>query len=157
MKFAEIHTLYGRMARVSLTIWLSSPNIGYGTVYHMVHSRMNSSSPLSAHSYTMDPFPEILRSEQTILSLASSCSFTVTALDVRATLDFILAIFPQYSWYSVPSALKNMSFGELFLDVIAQAKESGNDLPPLIYPDAILPSRCNWLQFRQCSSSHFPR
>jgi hypothetical protein len=42
--------------------------------------------------------------------------------------DFILALMPQYDFYTVPANAKNLSFGELFVDCASQIKNT---------PDAI--------------------
>lgn len=46
--------------------------------------------------------------------------------------DFILAVMPQYEFYTVPGIAKNMSFGELFVDCIQQAQRKGFPYAPLV-------------------------
>lgn len=50
--------------------------------------------------------------------------------------DFILAIMPQFKWYSVPPNAKQLKFGKLFLDCCKQASEKGVHLSPLISLEA---------------------
>ena len=46
--------------------------------------------------------------------------------------DFILAIMPQYDFYTVPKNARQMSFGELFADCCQQGLKAGWDLAPLL-------------------------
>ena len=46
--------------------------------------------------------------------------------------DFILAILPQYGWYSPPNNLKHMEFGELWVDCCRQAHSAGYGFNPSI-------------------------
>jgi hypothetical protein len=46
--------------------------------------------------------------------------------------DFILAVMPQYDFYTVPANAKQMSFGELFVDCFQQAHRGGFRSAPLL-------------------------
>jgi Heterokaryon incompatibility protein (HET) len=47
--------------------------------------------------------------------------------------DYILALMPQFEWYSTPANAKQMTFGELFLNCCIQAKDHDvKDIGPLI-------------------------
>jgi hypothetical protein len=46
--------------------------------------------------------------------------------------DFILAIMPQYKFYTIPPNAKQMTFTQLFFDCICQLRETENGLAPLL-------------------------
>ncbi|KAJ9613047.1 hypothetical protein H2200_002988 [Cladophialophora chaetospira] len=49
------------------------------------------------------------------------------------TRDFVLAIMPQFPWYTVPENAKKMTFGELFVDCFQhQAERGGVKFSPLV-------------------------
>ena len=46
--------------------------------------------------------------------------------------DYVLAMFPQFSWYSVPANVKDMDFGRLFYDCYQQSREQGRGFSALL-------------------------
>jgi hypothetical protein len=49
--------------------------------------------------------------------------------------DFILAIMPQYGFYTVPTNARDMNFGELLVDCFQQGRKAGWYLQPLLSSD----------------------
>jgi hypothetical protein len=49
--------------------------------------------------------------------------------------DFILAIMPQYDFYKIPRAARDMTFGQLLVDCFQQGKKAGWFLQPLLSLD----------------------
>jgi hypothetical protein len=72
-----------------------------------------------------------------LLSLSDSIRQT------RRPQDFVLAIFPQFSWYSVPPNPGSKSFGELLGDMLSQLEQSaqGNSIHSAPREDARVRSK----------------
>ena len=46
--------------------------------------------------------------------------------------DFVLAILPQYGWYRAPREVKRLTFGQLWIDCVQQAEQSGFRFFPIV-------------------------
>ena len=61
--------------------------------------------------------------------------FALHSSSIRVTSkprDFILALFIQYKWYTVPRSAKDMNFSALFRDAYEQAADAGFAWEPLL-------------------------